>query len=102
MPIRHCSLLTFAPGTPEEHLDEIVVALRELPAKVEAIETYEVGRDAGLTSGNAQIAVIAGFADADAFRAYGTNRDHVAILDQLIKPCLQSRTASQIEVSALR
>lgn len=90
--LRHVVLLRFTdPGV----ADEVVGALRELPARVPSIRSYEVTTDAGLAEGNAHVCVTADFDDADGHAAYTAHPDHVAVIDRLIRPNLESRSAVQ-------
>ena len=93
--LRHIVLLELRPETPLSTIDEIVQALRELPAKIEQIRSFEVTVDIGLAEGNATLGIVAGFDDADAWREYGPHPEHQAVVQQLITPNVLRRSAVQ-------
>jgi hypothetical protein len=101
MPLRHVVLLELKPETSEETVATIVAALRELPSKIDTIRSYEVLVDLGLQEGNASVGVIAGFDDAEGWRAYGPHPAHQAIVQSLITPNVVKRTALQGDLSAV-
>lgn len=81
-------------ATPEQ-VDALVAGLESLPAQIDAIGTYTVGRDLGLFPGNAQVAVVATFADADAVRAYIEHPAHQQVVKDLIEPISAPRLRIQ-------
>jgi hypothetical protein len=95
---RHIVLLTFSDEATDAHLDDIVVALRGLPAAVPSIRSYQVGRDAGLADGNAGIGVVADFDDVDGYLAYRDHPAHTDVITNRIRPMLAARTAIQHEI----
>lgn len=96
--IRHCVFVDLAPGTSEAAATGIVEALRSLPGQIEAIATYEVGRDLGLRDGNPEIAIVASFEDEDAWRTYVEHPAHVAVIAEHIAPHVEDRRAVQFEI----
>ena len=48
---RHVVLLTVTPDTTDAEVDEIVGALRELPAVIPELKSYVVAADAGVSDG---------------------------------------------------
>jgi hypothetical protein len=54
-----------------------------------------VDADAGLVAGNAHVCVTADFDDAAGHAAYTDHPSHVAVLDRLIRPNLEWRSAIQ-------
>ena len=57
-----------------------------------------VGLDVGISEGNADIVVVGDFDDADGYRAYATNADHLEVIATLIKPWAAGRSAVQHEL----
>ncbi len=94
MGLRHVSTLTFRDDTTDEQVEEIVAALRLLPSQIEELRSYVVGVDAGLSEGNASLAIVADF---DSVEGYETYRDHPAhqAVAQLFIPVLTGRAAVQ-------
>lgn len=97
MPLRHIVLLTLDDAC---DVDGLVAALESLPALIPEIATYEVHRDAGLADGNATVAVVATFDDADGWAVYRDHPAHVAVITERIKPHLVARSATQHHTGA--
>jgi len=97
--LRHVVLLELRGDAPAGRAEAIAAALRALPDVVPGIVSYEVSVDLGLADGNAHVAVVAGFVDESAWRAYGPHPRHQAVLAELISPVLQRRLALQAEVA---
>lgn len=96
--IRHVVLLEFRPSTPDGHLEQVVERLQELPSQIPSVQDYTVGRDVGLAEGNAHLAVSGDFDDVDGYLVYRDHPAHRAVIDELILPHLQSRSAVQFEL----
>ena len=96
--LRHVVCLTFRASTPDAAVDELVAALRALPAAIPEIRHYEVGIDVGLADGNADLTLAADFDDADAWRRYQDHPAHVRVITELVRPIVEHRVASQFEV----
>jgi len=92
---RHAVLLTLSSGPDSETTKTILDALRELPRQIPSIREYEVGSDLGLNEGNATIAVMARFDDEAGYIEYRDHPAHRAVIDNLISPVRQGRTAIQ-------
>jgi Stress responsive A/B Barrel Domain len=96
--LRHTVLLTLKTDPGSETTAAIVEALQKLPAQIPSIREYEVGADLGLNEGNATIAVVARFDDEKGYIEYRDHPAHRAVIDELITPVRQARTAIQFEV----
>jgi hypothetical protein len=96
--LRHVVCLTFRADTPDTAVDELVAAMRALPAAVPEIRHFEVGTDLGLVDGNAHLAIFAEFDDADGWRAYQEHPEHVRVITELMRPIVAGRTAAQFDV----
>ena len=95
MAFRHIVLLTLADDAPPGRVDEIVNALRRLPAAIPELRGYVVGVDAGLSPGNASIAVVADTDDQAGWERYRDHPEHQRVIAELIAPVLATRTAVQ-------
>jgi len=95
MAFRHVVLLTLAEHAPAGRAEEIAAALRELPAQIPELRSYVVGVDAGLTAGNATIAVVADTDDQAGWEAYRDHPEHQKVIAELIAPVLAGRAAVQ-------
>jgi len=96
--LRHVVIFTWTEDTTPETRAATVAALRRLPEEVGGMTSFAVGPDAGLVEGNAHTALVADFADADAYRAYAADARHLAVIAEHVKPHLASRSAVQYEV----
>jgi hypothetical protein len=99
--LRHLVLLRFRDdpgGEPlDTVLDTVVDGLRSLPGIVPSIRGYVVERDRRLADDNAHVAVVADFDDDAGFEAYRVHPAHVAVLEDVVLPSLESRRALQFE-----
>jgi hypothetical protein len=94
--LTHIVLITAADDATDEQVDAIVAGLRELPAQIDAIRTYEVGRDLGLAEGNASIAIQATFASPEDLEAYIVHPAHQKVVTELIRPVAASVSRAQV------
>lgn len=100
MAFRHVVLLTLADDAAPERAGEIVDALRGLPDAIPELLGYEVGLDAGLSEGNATIAVVADTADRAGWEAYRDHPEHQRVITELVAPVLAGRVAVQHPLDA--
>lgn len=66
-------------------------------ADVSFIRRYEMGRDLGI-SGSHDFAIVADFDNEADYRAYAENRDHQAVLTNLLGPVVASKARVQYAV----
>jgi hypothetical protein len=95
--LTHVALFTWKPGTTDEQVEELVGALRELPALIPEIRSFRLGADAGVSEGNDRFAVVAEVDDVEAYRRYAADPRHRDVIEQLLKPILATRHAVQFE-----
>jgi len=95
MPLRHVVVLTLDDRC---DVDGLIDALRALPAQIPALRSYVVGRDAGISEGNATVAVVADFDDEAGFVAYRDDPTHQQLIAERIRPHLVARAAVQHEL----
>lgn len=93
--IRHVALFHFEPGTSAEAIDAIDRALAELPGSIDEIIDYRFGRDLGLAAGNADYVVVADFASREDWASYLSHPRHVAVIEAVIAPVLETVTRVQ-------
>lgn len=92
---RHVVLLTLNAETTAAELDALVDGLHGLPAEIPELKRYEVGVDAGVSEGNATLAVVADCDDQAGWEAYRDHPAHQKLIAELLRPHLVSRTAVQ-------
>ena len=97
MAFRHVVLLTLEADAGE--IDAIVGALRALPAEIPQLRSYVVGVDAGLSPGNATVAVVADTDDRQGWEAYRDHPAHRQVIEEMVAPRLVARAAVQHEVA---
>ena len=95
MGLRHIVTLTFRDGTTAREAEAIAAALRELPEQIPELRSYVVGVDAGLSEGNASLAVVADFDSVEDWQVYRDHPAHQAVITQQIVPVLEGRSAVQ-------
>lgn len=95
--ITHTVVFRLKDDTTTEQAAEMLRRLRELPTLIPGLDDYHPGADLGLRPGNAEIGLVARFADADAFAAYATHPHHVAFIEQCVTPWVATRLGLQFE-----
>lgn len=104
--LKHIVMFDFKRNVSEVDVDRIKLGLLDLPKAISSIQSYEIGYDLLLESGqkhplgkNRRLSWTATFRSAAAYEAYARHPDHVAFLQQL-KPLLlrRSRAAIQYEM----
>ncbi len=77
--IRHVVLFQFAPGTPDDRIDEYERDLVEYVAGLRGVISYRFGRDARINPNTYDFSIVAEFDDEDAFRRYFDGDRHLEI-----------------------
>jgi hypothetical protein len=95
---RHVVMFRWKPDTPESRLAALERALAELPRQVAEIRRYRFGRDAGAVTGNFDFAIVADFADREAWQRYVDHPAHQKLIAEHIRPILAERAAAQLRV----
>jgi len=98
--LTHVAVFTWKVGVTDADVRALCDGLAALPGTIDEIQGYRFGADAGLADGNADFAVVADFADGAAFRAYASHPAHLDVVDRLLKPLLDRRSAVQFERGA--
>ena len=95
---RHVVMFRWNENATEEHKRRLVDRLNALPGDIPEIADYRVGNDAGINDGNHDFAVVADFADRDAYLVYRDHPVHRAVIDEYVKPILAERAAVQYDL----
>ena len=95
MGFRHIVLLTLDDGCDAEAL---AADLRVMAEGIASIRSYVVGVDAGVSEGNATVAVVGDYDDQAGWESYRDHPDHVQLIAERIKPHLLARSSVQHEV----
>jgi hypothetical protein len=94
--IRHAVILNWTDDATDAQKALVPERLALLPGLIPQIQRYEYGP--GLNPGNADFAIVAEFADHEAFVTYRDHPDHKLFIKEVMMPILGSRTAIQFEV----
>ena len=92
---RHIVLLTLKPDTSDDARASVLTALASLPGQIDSLRSYNIGADAGLGPGNADVCAVGDFDDEAGYLAYRDHPAHKAVVEQHILPVLASRSAIQ-------
>ena len=96
--IRHIALFRFSDKVTPADVMELDAALARIPALVPNVTSFDCGADVGVTDGAWDYAVVAEFASTADYAAYATHPDHVAIVEQVVKPMITEAARIQFEV----
>ena len=96
--IRHVVFMRWQDGTSEEDVRSAREALNTMPGLIDGIVRYELGSDIGLTENKFDLALVADFASAEDYRAYGAHAAHAAVVETAIKPILAELQRVQYEI----
>jgi len=94
--LRHVAGFRWKAGTTDAQVQAIEQGLAALPGRLPQLRAYSFGRDAGLREGNADFAVVADFDDEDGWRLYTEDPEHRRVIEELIAPVTEVRSAIQL------
>ena len=96
--LRHVVLFSWKRDVSDVELRAFAEGLAALPGKIPEIRSYRFGPDVGLAGGgNDDFALVADFADAEAYRRYAEHPAHRHLIAELLWPILGGRHAVQYE-----
>ena len=96
--LRHVVLFSWKSDVSDVELRAFAEGLAALPGKIPEIRSYRFGPDVGLAGGgNDDFALVADFADAEAYRRYAEHPAHRHLIAELLWPILGGRHAVQYE-----
>ncbi len=99
--IRHVVVISWKPEATAEQKQRVSADLATLPALMQGLtglRAYVFGRDAGITDGNADFAIVADFDDAGSYVAYRDHPAHVEVVKRSIAPITERRMVAQFEL----
>ncbi|HET6849650.1 MAG TPA: Dabb family protein [Gaiellales bacterium] len=94
--LRHVAVFRWKDGTTDEQVEMIERGLAALSARLPQLRAYAFGRDLGLREGNADFAIVADFDDEAAWQAYTEDAEHRRVIEELIAPVTEVRSAVQL------
>ena len=80
-----------------QHVAALEEALAGLPGTLPGLRRYAFGPDVRINEGNGDFAVVAEFDDDAGYLTYRDDPEHMRIIQTLIAPYLESRTAVQFD-----
>lgn len=100
MPIRHAVLFRFTHDASEAQIDALAAGLSSMPEVTGAVDgdLYQHGPALGLNPGSWDYAVVAEFADANAYEAYRDHPAHQSLIRELVTPITAERASVQFEL----
>ena len=93
--IRHTVLFQWTAEATEEQKQSVTAELAALPPKVPSLRGFVFGADAGLATGNYDLAVTADFDDEAGYFAYRDDPAHREIIARTVLPITAQRVAVQ-------
>ena len=94
--LRHCVMFRWKPDVDGDHIDKVAAGLDEL-AGLDVVRAYRHGRDAGLSEGNYDYAVVADFDNAADWQVYRDDAGHREFIADMLGPHITERAAVQFE-----
>jgi hypothetical protein len=92
---RHVVLFQWRDDATEEQKQTLEDRLNELPGLIPELRAYAIGGDVGINSGTFDFAVVADFADRDAYLVYRDHPAHRKVIDECVTPVVAERRAVQ-------
>jgi len=92
---RHVVLFRWREDATAEQTRTLEDRLNELPGVIPELRAYSIGGDAGINDGNFDFAVVADFADRDAYLVYRDHPTHRKVIDECVAPIVAERCAVQ-------
>ncbi|MBZ0130186.1 MAG: Dabb family protein [Rhodobacteraceae bacterium] len=80
--IRHIVMFNWKAGTPESIKTDVVQGFDHMKKNIEHVINMDCGNDQGLAEGNYDFAMIADFADKEAWAAYRVHPEHLAFVQK--------------------
>ena len=96
--IRHTVMMRWQDGTTDEAVSQVLAGLNTMPDLVPGILRYEFGSDLGLGDSNFDFALVADFASLDDYEAYSSHPEHIAVIQQVIRPIVAEAQRVQYEI----
>jgi len=82
---RHVVMFRLVDGVSDLAKQEILRGLAHLPRAIPEIQGFIFGHDAGLVTGNFDIAVVAEFVDEDAYVRYASHPAHIEFVSKKVR-----------------
>ena len=87
--VEHLVFLKLKKDVTDDEYHKIISSLKELPSKIDVIERLKVGRNFSQRNQGYGIGLSVTLSDETSLEIYRDHPDHVEILENMIKPCLE-------------
>ena len=96
--IRHVAVFRFKDTVTDAIVDGIDETLATLPSIIPEIVSFSSGRNANITEGAWDYAVVSDFASPEDYLVYATNPQHVDMVKNLVGPHVLEASRTQFEM----
>ena len=96
--LRHVVMFAWTDDVTDADVASVTAALDALPAKIDVLQRYLHGPDAGISDGNFDYVVVADVADVADFVTYRDHPDHVAMIQNVLAGKVAQRSAVQYHI----
>jgi hypothetical protein len=96
--IRHVAVFRFKDSATDAVIDKIDATLATLPAIIPEILSFSAGRNADITEGAWDYAVVSDFASPEDYLVYATNPQHMDMVKNLVGPRVLEASRTQFKV----
>jgi len=96
--IRHVAVFRFRDSATEAVIDEIDEALATLPSIIPEIISFSSGRNANVTEGAWDYAVVSDFASPQDYLVYASNPEHMDMVKNVAGPHVAEASRTQFEI----
>lgn len=94
--IRHVSVFRLRPGVNDPQSEELLATLRNMDIKDAPVPIVQ--RDAGLREGNLDVLFMCDFADAEAYRRWDADPEHMRIRREIVAPLVEQVHRIQVHL----
>jgi Stress responsive A/B Barrel Domain len=96
--IQHIALVRWKPESTREQRVAAIGRVRALPDEIEEIQSYSVQENVGGDPANFDVAIVATFADLDAYVTYRDHPAHRKVMKEATLPILEQRAGVQLTI----
>ena len=80
--IRHVVMFNWKPGTPDSIKEDVLAGFAHMKNTIEHVIDMQCGNNTGFAPGNYDFAMIADFADKEAWSGYREHPEHIAFVQK--------------------
>lgn len=96
--IRHVAVFRFKDSVTDRDVDEIDTTLATLPSIIPELVAFTSGRNANVTEGAWDYAVVSDFDSPKDYLIYATNPQHVDMVKNVVGPHVAEASRTQFEI----